>query len=979
MIIKINGEILTHVQKGLTIAERKDEELDTGLIICINSRKQEYDPYSRVEIYITDTGTPDYVYIVEQDESILIKKDSPKKYQHTIALVEPTKILERIVVDNLSFTQPIDSETIRYTLKDVVSRIRNVTPLAETTAWATTRLFNFEGALLTELDEIPAPQFFPKGMNLMQILVEIFKYISAFPRIKDFYEDIPVITKDNLNEISESIIEPKHINTGNSNNSEYFIGKLDITLENAITDRKQTFPPEPHLTILTTPNYVMSTEELQIKTPTPIDAISKVIMVIKYKNASSEQDTTFEHKEVDITHLVYEESAYNIQDLATKQKGLVYKRGEYVIKNFGVSFPTLFGLFMTNNFETILNSSTPISYKPYDSSTPISYKLDDTNQASREYSTPYGLGGDALRGYYGFRIYYYPFFSGRINVIKQLSTTQKEYTSQTNQAAPALSVERVGDNIQGTIDRLGNSDLMYETLFTDWSKRIKVGQQLPNGYIVTSVEYQVQEGIYRAKAVLNKNFNRISQFIGVDREFRQFAIPFDQAVERNLIYNAYITIDNTAAGQASTVFDTTIIEWLRKKFTWEEYLATDGYMYYTLDGAIVSPKMYGETYPIGNFILSVTKSSYKNSNIFYFKFENNTVAYQYPSSAIEKKTALGLDKLITTLTNRRYTYHNSDDPNDLKNGTFWSMSVTLGAFTYGYMQDSLDLRAHHIKDAYEFVIQKNTLVAAQAHYDSFYSPSGDPEYPRGLFYQLTSEMFEDDTGNSYEFVLISDFWLTEFKKQQKVIGFREHNVIRELLYNMSYHTTATWLGRPSMTNHPAFIEARYPDIRFQEVYTNAEEDNIASFFKHDYRKIKLDDLMVIKDPSEIISMTFQIHYLPGESDTVIGSQLSMTSPYIKKPIQLASNEQLLAIYLHTGYYSQHDDKVKGTKHSTSFTGITATATTAGFSIEIPSGLVVGYNSWAIGNDDGYLIFAVNRDPLTNIISVKKFFNFRNKL
>ena len=96
--------------------ERLDEVLDTSQIILYNEDADPIKPFVRFIITITDTeedGSTNDHYIYRYSESDAVTNvtmgDKPT-YKHTLNLIEITKVLERVPVDNLCFTNYLDEK-----------------------------------------------------------------------------------------------------------------------------------------------------------------------------------------------------------------------------------------------------------------------------------------------------------------------------------------------------------------------------------------------------------------------------------------------------------------------------------------------------------------------------------------------------------------------------------------------------------------------------------------------------------------------------------------------------------------------------------------------------------------------------------------------------------------------------------------------------------------------------------------------------
>ena len=948
MIVRINGAVIENVRKDFQITERKDEELDSGVIVIVSNRAEQYDPFTKVEILLNNVSV-DYTFIIDSDQVILLKKDEPYYYQHTISLIEPTKILERIIVDNISFTQPRNEAVVRYYMDDVLIRLRDITPLRKLSE-INNYAFDFDVNLLNELSTIPAPQFRFSNQNLLQVLIEIFRYFNAFPRVKTFSGSVPVITADYLNDYGTVIDVSNFINKAQANNAEYYVNKLDIQLENGIPDELEVFPLEPNVAILTSESLVVSTNELVLKTPKPIYAIKKIIMINRYFTQTN-PDILNTHREIDITSLLYEEQAFKL--LPTNSVGnpskfgsLVYRQGSNTISGFGLTFPQFLGLFNTSAFEDRIFDN-----PNWDD---ITYTLPNLTTTVLQNFTGGvdGLGVELLNGVFGFRVYYYPYISQRVNVVKQVPNTGNDYTITSNQSGKSLDINRGLTNAQGVIDRLGNGEVMLEKSVSNFNDRFKVGQRISTGETIVSVETTINDDFYLSKAMLSKNFNRLSQFVGVDREFRQYEIPLEDQQHRNMLLNEYVLFSFTSVPNNNSSINSV---W---KSSFSNMFSSNVGSNLYIGGAAVTTSLsptFNTSTNIGNFLLSFSRSYYKNSNIFHFNFLDNQVGYFRP----EKESGKFFESFITKLNPIKYVFVDPANEDNVNNGKANYLFLRI-------------LSSNFYKQLDDLVINVANEAAMRANYASFLPPppndfySNHP-YPYGLYYKLATP-YTDFEGLTWTYFLFGSE-VTAFELDPR--GRRPEDIYTDLIYNM--FDESLFPSDPNFrasTSHPKYLGSVNTRIRDQ---LSINYDYLAA------NRVVFEflPLVVIKDTLETLSLTFQIHYLPNDPDIIIGLTLSKNSPFIKARSELTATNRNLHLYRSTDYYRSGDQKTKGTKTSISFSLFAIVADTNGYRITVTTSLT-GFNSWAIGDNNGNLYFAVNRKA-NGTFNSQVFISFKNKL
>jgi hypothetical protein len=946
MMIKINGQTIQNLKRGFILNERLDEELDSGTIIFYNAIENEYVPMSLVEVYVKNNQTPDQYFLINSDQVLLTSKDL-NIYQHTITLIEPTKLLERIIVDNVSFTQPINVDLTRYTLTDVLNRIKDITPLETSEKHTATRRFSFNSQLLNEFN-IKAPQFFFSNSNLFQVLAEVFKYRNSIPRIATYTNNLPVVSADDFNKVLSVINTLTGYNEkARSNNVENYVNKIETNIENGITDFIERYPANQIYAPLTTENFVMTTNDIIFILPKKIYKIKSLKVLMYYRDTQAfsgeggqdynplkirDYGRRIDFRSVDLTSLLFEEQIFNtlpIDDPSVQsQRGsFVFKQGDNKIIGFGVAYPQFWGQFPTTTFEGVYDDIFSVNIT----------RGTETHVYNNFLQQPF-IGSGLLDGnFVGFQVEYYPYVDQRAEVYRETPFSNNNDSLIVNQSGKAIDINRLLTNTQTTLDRMGNGDLVLEKSIKDYDDRFRVGQLTTDNYIVTSVETTIEENFFLSKAILTKNFNRLSQFVGVDREYRQYEIPFNETVKRNLIYSEYIILSTSITTDTNASYwNSSFITQFRNIF--RNVAQPDD----QITGFVLTTKDHNNN-TIGNFLVSVAKSYQKNSIIFHGGFNSNTVAFFYP---VRKSTNF-LEELVSQKQEKRYTYFNNDNLNDIKNGTL--EKITLSLIGSDFKTFDLD----------SYLIEANTYLDALDHFralpDSVKFVSGASQ---GFYYKLQTP-FTDLQGMTWSYCSIdADTSISGF--QGMVVGHTKDNALKDIFYGF----------RGDIANYTFLNKTRPFEFRQQQTIS-------PDFLSNSFIAANIPDLIVKKDPSEVISMTYQLHIVPKVSHIIIGETMAKNSPYLTNRLGLSVELRTIKLYRSTEYYRDGDTFARPSVVSAAFTNFTTEIIQHGFYIDVSASLT-GYNSWAIADDLGNLYFGVNRKP-DGTIDNRVFIQFKNKL
>ena len=233
----------------------------------------------------------------------------------------------------------------------------------------------------------------------------------------------------------------------------------------------------------------------------------------------------------DCTAYLYEQSVYNTQLSAykddpseSKAYGLYYIRGE---KN-------IYGL----------------NFKQDDPFLPAfeNYAIVNIIQAVTGQTPTFGTSETNSYATLIFRVRYTPFFNARVEQTKPNYRDYK-YPAQLiyNQSANIVDARAFGENLKGVIARLGNAEKSHTYMLTRLKQIPKAGMKFDDDYYISAVYTEEMTSYYRCTVALTKDFNRISQFIGVPSEKRYSQVSQTMAAERNVLYQEYIVIGDYIA------------------------------------------------------------------------------------------------------------------------------------------------------------------------------------------------------------------------------------------------------------------------------------------------------------------------------------------------------------------------------------------------------------------------------------------------
>lgn len=455
-------------------------------------------------------------FLTAEERVVQYTKIAPYIYRHTMIYVEPTKYLEKIIVNNLCLTNKTD------TLKQQIDKALTNCMLLESTE---TPVFGASSELVEFLGQTTGEEFFFQNSTLREILDSILAVKNArvyIEKITDF-NDIKISYVD-TNEVKETIEFAKIASTERSNNVETHHGQIAVYGANARLkdilvhgwDYFKTLEP-----IMTTENVMMIIEF-------PIETITNFVIKGMNKVRYEISSVTYYPEQVNITDYIYDEEAFktlpedrNPNDplwLPTKKNSIYYTRGSSNV-GLGNSQVSFFGMIPMNisNLESAIKAALR---KLYDVTAFIDGDI---------FTLPYMIL------YYGYAELY-----GSVTKKGITNNEAIRLSIPDNQSERVISTERYGLNLIGKSSRLGNDEYCIDEVVENHDDLKEVSQKTADNYIIfkRDVSYFNNFAKVRYYLAIGKDIN---EKIAVNREKRIYNIPLD-ARECELVIKEYINI-----------------------------------------------------------------------------------------------------------------------------------------------------------------------------------------------------------------------------------------------------------------------------------------------------------------------------------------------------------------------------------------------------------------------------------------------------
>lgn len=392
-------------------------------------------------------------------------------------------------------------------------------------------------------DKVIAPEFSMTKSTLREQLQQVGGFIHAEPRLVDgkIYFD-----RYGGTEMS-SISQKQFISDTQTQSIDEFCTDLDSTADNLVNrlNYAQGVVIEPYAD----GSRSLRTEQINIRIDESNGIVQTVLPisdVVKLECSVMVDGSTYSDFR-DITSFVYEDddynnlSSYDVNVNGSKAYALYWTRDS---KNIN-------GLFFKNE-----NAINPVfsNYAIYNIMLACGVKMDTGTNKESNYPK--------LR----FRISYIPTYTARVRTNKSLVIDGKPRTLAYNQGANSVETQYYGENLKGVVARLGNVEKTLTYKLTWLTDIPKAGQLFDEHNYISAVSVEMYATYFKVTIGLSRDFNRLSQYIGISSEYRQYQVSERAVYNRESVIQEYalITYKNDVYSDSKPIFAT---EKLLKLFT----------------------------------------------------------------------------------------------------------------------------------------------------------------------------------------------------------------------------------------------------------------------------------------------------------------------------------------------------------------------------------------------------------------------------
>lgn len=372
--------------------------------------------------------------------------------------------------------------------------------------------------------------------NFWEILLEVGKYIHAIPYIEFGENDRFNVKWRYLGKTDKTDGVSTTMSIFNSRSIENYVGAINSYVDNMVQKGGQVdewVSPKTE-----SDDYLVYNDTAVIKTTKPIIEILSLKFRIMHSNGIY---YTASSTEYDITENIYEHNIYELLDVSAaivpnKGLGIYYNLGDNVIRGLNYQLPSvntgdgeteyaikriIGSLIMANDENNWKN------IKINDFAFHITYRTKETIRS--EQSRP------DLRKY----------------LINSAYEKIPHHTQFNNQQDKMVDSVKMGNQVYGKLIRTGNTE--YQT--TEWCNNAwelkKSGDLVDirgNIYYVSKATHTFFQDHIISEITYSKDYNQLSEIIGIPSEPRFFEISEQNSVDRQVLINDYIYLGTTYNG-----------------------------------------------------------------------------------------------------------------------------------------------------------------------------------------------------------------------------------------------------------------------------------------------------------------------------------------------------------------------------------------------------------------------------------------------
>lgn len=457
--------------------------------------------------------------------------------------------------------------------------------------------FNSEQAEI--FSKIESPQFsFTNQMSLWEVFSIIGGFIQGIPRLRD-----SVLYFDMLGGNQQSKLKfDNYVVNEKSYSVEQFCTEIVSTVDNLVNYSQAGSIEEPgdnYRTLrIEQGQAYLEEEELLILTSEPIEKL------ISIECAPLSDGTVVG----DITDYAYERGEYQVLSSYTavyptsKCYAIYWAQGEKNIRGLTFRKPNLISQAFENySIQNIICDATGKDWDWFKNTI---------------------LGDDTLNlQNLMFRVTYIPRVKSKVSQKKTLVADVDDTTSQIayNQNTTLVDSDQFGENMRGVVARLGNIEMVRTYIIKSLKDLPEVGDYIITNdgdeYYISNMIIEMFKDFLQVQIAFSKDFNRISEYVGIKNQLRFSEVAVEQVLERYITLEDNCVIGNNYSQKGDLIIQQDGITKIANSF--KKVASNNGKITTVISGTSNNNQDYI------NVLLPVSSFGLGNSIVLSYSYEDN--------------------------------------------------------------------------------------------------------------------------------------------------------------------------------------------------------------------------------------------------------------------------------------------------------------------------------------------------------------------
>ena len=438
-----------------------------------------------------------------------------------------------------------------------------------------------------------------------------------------------------------------------------------------------------------------------------------------------------------------------------------------------------------------------------------------------------------------FRVTYTPIYNSRVS---QTKTNYLDYPYGAalvfNQQANIVEARYFGENLKGTIARIGNVEKSYTYNLTRLDQIPKTGQMFDADYFISAVSVEFLTSSIKCTIGLSKDFNRLSRYIGISSVKRFSEVSETQALERNTLWKEYIVIGDDITPDSDTYIQMNLMSDVRGIFDQS-----------SLNSRVTNVVAWGGTYDQPNYTEDTITIPEDDVDI---QFSNTT----YLITVTLKKE---YDGRKFVLLNMQYSAPNHPGEENNLSLRFSGQSITVDARDYAPLADD------------KITIQSLTFIRAETDIVNY--PLLAVSLPVVTSAFGNSIAFSWAYEDNYSAGAISQY--SESGEGDNLVnGYFQNNYQYTDYYGKIYYYHFRLRGsgeKPNSFDDQTEIGLRLP----------GDNETAVSYGPSYIGTDEAEPIILRKDNREKLQCNFQIDFVTNRKGLIIGSALAAYCPAVR--------------------------------------------------------------------------------------------------